>query len=210
MSESADKKILIIAGPNGAGKTTFARAFLPAEAQLLRFFNADLIAAGLSPFSPESAALKAGRLMVEEIGNCVRRGESFAPMKDVFTHSSSTSSCSRARPGDRSPRETASSCATLSVSMIASTSRCSRTRFATAFRTPSATLAPIRKASSLPNRQISSDFRNARKPVFRDGPSPHPSSAAPIACDAFSWIGPMSSALAYRQRAWRRRGLRKR
>jgi len=38
------KKIIIIAEPNGAGKTTFARDFLPAEAQTLRFINADLIA----------------------------------------------------------------------------------------------------------------------------------------------------------------------
>ncbi len=54
------KKIIIIAGPNGAGKTTFARDFLPAEAQTLRFINADLIAAGLAPFNPESASFKAG------------------------------------------------------------------------------------------------------------------------------------------------------
>ena len=73
-----DKKIIIIAGPNGAGKTTFARSFLPAEAQLPRFINADLIAAGLAPFAPETAALKAGRLMLEEIARCARRGESFA------------------------------------------------------------------------------------------------------------------------------------
>ena len=56
------KKIIIIAGPNGAGKTTFARSFLPAEAQCPRFINADLIAAGLLPFAPEAAAIKAGRL----------------------------------------------------------------------------------------------------------------------------------------------------
>lgn len=72
------KKIIIIAGPNGAGKTTFARSFLPGEAQCPRFINADLIAAGLSPFAPEVAAFKAGRLMLEEIAECVRRGESFA------------------------------------------------------------------------------------------------------------------------------------
>ncbi|NDF64058.1 MAG: Zeta toxin family protein, partial [Betaproteobacteria bacterium] len=48
------KKIIIIAGPNGAGKTTFARDFLPAEAHTLRFINADLIAAGLAPFNPET------------------------------------------------------------------------------------------------------------------------------------------------------------
>ncbi|MDA8248016.1 MAG: zeta toxin family protein [Rhodospirillales bacterium] len=75
---SSPKKIIIIAGPNGAGKTTFARSFLPAEAQLPRFINADLIAAGLSPFAPEAAALKAGRLMLQEIEQSVRRGESFA------------------------------------------------------------------------------------------------------------------------------------
>lgn len=72
------KKIIVIAGPNGAGKTTFARNFLPAEAQTLRFINADLIAAGLAPFNPESAALKAGRLMLEEIDECVLAGKSFA------------------------------------------------------------------------------------------------------------------------------------
>jgi len=72
------KRVIIIAGPNGAGKTTFARAFLPNEAQCPRFINADLIAAGLSPFAPESAAIKAGRLMLEEIAECVRNGESFA------------------------------------------------------------------------------------------------------------------------------------
>lgn len=71
-------RIVIIAGPNGAGKTTFARAFLPREAKLTRFINADLIAAGLSPFAPEAAAIKAGRLMLEEIGACAARGESFA------------------------------------------------------------------------------------------------------------------------------------
>lgn len=75
---SMDKKIIIIAGPNGAGKTTFARSFLPQEAQCQRFINADLIAAGLSPFAPERAAMKAGRLMLQEMQECVRKGESFA------------------------------------------------------------------------------------------------------------------------------------
>ncbi|SFW17716.1 zeta toxin family protein [Nitrosovibrio sp. Nv17] len=75
---SQTKKIIIIAGPNGAGKTTFARSFLPTEAKLPRFINADLIAAGLSPFAPEVAAIKAGRLMLEEIAESVQRGESFA------------------------------------------------------------------------------------------------------------------------------------
>lgn len=71
-------KIVIIAGPNGAGKTTFARAFLPQEAQCPRFINADLIAAGLSPFAPATAAVRAGRLMLQEIAACVTRGDNFA------------------------------------------------------------------------------------------------------------------------------------
>lgn len=72
------KKVIIIAGPNGAGKTTFARAFLPEEARCPHFINADLIAAGLSPFAPELAAVKAGRLMLTEIEACAIKGESFA------------------------------------------------------------------------------------------------------------------------------------
>ena len=57
-------KIVIIAGPNGAGKTTFAKEYLPNEAGCPDFINADLIAAGLSPFRPEVAAVHAGRLML--------------------------------------------------------------------------------------------------------------------------------------------------
>ncbi|CAD1789120.1 zeta toxin family protein [Xanthomonas campestris pv. zinniae] len=75
---AVNKRIIMLAGPNGAGKTTFARVFLPEEAHCPRFINADLIAAGLSPFAPEAEAVKAGRLMLEEIAQCVQRGESFA------------------------------------------------------------------------------------------------------------------------------------
>ena len=71
-------KIIIIAGPNGAGKTTFAREFLPQEAGCPIFVNADLIAAGLSPFAPERAAIQAGRLMLKAIAQHVARRESFA------------------------------------------------------------------------------------------------------------------------------------
>ena len=55
-----DKKVIIIAGPNGAGKTTFALEYLPNEADCPVFVNADLIAAGLSPFRPTTAAIRAG------------------------------------------------------------------------------------------------------------------------------------------------------
>ena len=76
MTES--RRIIVIAGPNGAGKITFAREFLPQEAHCPDFINADLIAAGLSPFAPETAVLRAGRLMLEEMASRLLQGRSFA------------------------------------------------------------------------------------------------------------------------------------
>jgi predicted ABC-type ATPase len=72
------KKCYILPGPNGAGKTTFANEFLPIEAECLNFINADLIAQGLSPFQPAKMAIEAGRLMIKQITECVRKNESFA------------------------------------------------------------------------------------------------------------------------------------
>jgi len=75
---SDELRVIIIAGPNGAGKTTFARQFLPAEADCPVFVNADLIAAGLAPFDPESAAVQAGRVMISELRRHARDRVSFA------------------------------------------------------------------------------------------------------------------------------------
>jgi predicted ABC-type ATPase len=55
--------IYVIGGPNGAGKTTFAWEFLP-SARVIEFLNADLLAAGLSPFEPGAMAMKSGRLLL--------------------------------------------------------------------------------------------------------------------------------------------------
>jgi predicted ABC-type ATPase len=60
-------RCIVIAGPNGAGKTTFARRYLPEDAGVIRFVNADLIATGLSPLKPEVASIAAGRLVLQEI-----------------------------------------------------------------------------------------------------------------------------------------------
>ncbi|MCK5806364.1 MAG: hypothetical protein KAI66_26265 [Lentisphaeria bacterium] len=68
----------IIAGSNGAGKTTFAREFLPNWVGCVNFINPDLIAAGLSPFAPDLALLRAGRLVLGEIRGRSERGEDFA------------------------------------------------------------------------------------------------------------------------------------
>jgi hypothetical protein len=52
--------VYVIAGPNGAGKTTFSASFLPDFVRCREFLNADLIAAGLSPFAPETQNIRAG------------------------------------------------------------------------------------------------------------------------------------------------------
>ena len=69
------RKIVILAGPNGAGKTTLAREYLPAG---LPFVNADLIAAELAPEDPAAAAVRAGRLMLQQLDAHARAGRSFA------------------------------------------------------------------------------------------------------------------------------------
>jgi predicted ABC-type ATPase len=69
--------VYIVAGPNGAGKTTFARKFLPRYAHCRNFVNADLIAQGIAPFAPESAAFRAGRMLINEIDNFAKRKADF-------------------------------------------------------------------------------------------------------------------------------------
>ena len=72
------KNVYIVAGPNGSGKTTFAVKFLPEYANCKHFINADLIAKGLSPFSPGAAAITAGKLVLEQIHQFANRGVDFA------------------------------------------------------------------------------------------------------------------------------------
>jgi predicted ABC-type ATPase len=75
---SKSPRCIIIAGPNGAGKTTFAREFLPKEAGIVNFVNADLLAAGLSPLRPQAAALAAGKLLLKELERLSRPRVNFA------------------------------------------------------------------------------------------------------------------------------------
>src|ERR1700739_2418244 len=69
--------VYIIAGPNGAGKTTFATEYLPDFVRCREFVNADLIAAGLSPFAPETQAMRAGRLLLTRIKELSAAGLDF-------------------------------------------------------------------------------------------------------------------------------------
>jgi predicted ABC-type ATPase len=69
--------VYVIAGPNGAGKTTFASEFLPDFVKCREFLNADLIAAGLSPFAPEAQNVRAGRLLLERIRELAKERKDF-------------------------------------------------------------------------------------------------------------------------------------
>ena len=71
-------QVFVIAGPNGSGKTTFATEFLPGYADCPEFINADEIARGLSRFSPDAVALRAGRILLEQIESYAARKIDFA------------------------------------------------------------------------------------------------------------------------------------
>ncbi|WP_341738097.1 zeta toxin family protein [Microcoleus sp. CAWBG640] len=70
--------LYIIGGANGSGKTTAAREILPYFLEVFEYVNADEIAAGLSPFNPESVAIQAGRLMLERLSTLVKAEADFA------------------------------------------------------------------------------------------------------------------------------------
>lgn len=69
--------VYVIGGANGAGKTTSAFSVLP-SLNITEYVNADAIAAGLSPFNPESVAIQAGRLMLERLKTLANSGADFA------------------------------------------------------------------------------------------------------------------------------------
>jgi predicted ABC-type ATPase len=70
--------LVVIAGPNGAGKSTAAPLLIGKRLGIAEFVNADVIAAGLSGFSPENAAFEAGRIMLRRLDALAASGADFA------------------------------------------------------------------------------------------------------------------------------------
>jgi predicted ABC-type ATPase len=70
--------LYIISGANGSGKTTTAKQILPHFLNVYEYLNADEIAAGLSPFRPESVAIQAGKLMLKRLNYFVEHQTDFA------------------------------------------------------------------------------------------------------------------------------------
>jgi len=71
-------QVIVLAGPNGAGKSTAAPMILPRLLRVTQFVNADEIAKGLSGFSPDAAALTAGRIMLERLRELADSNQDFA------------------------------------------------------------------------------------------------------------------------------------
>ena len=79
--------LYIIAGPNGAGKTTASYTLLPEMLHCYNFVNADEIARGLSPFSPDTVDVQAARIMLLRIEELLAQKADFAIETTLATRS---------------------------------------------------------------------------------------------------------------------------
>ncbi len=70
--------LFVIAGPNGAGKSTAAPALLRDYLGVREFVNADTVALGLSGFSPDTAAVAAGRVVLQRVHDLIAAQRDFA------------------------------------------------------------------------------------------------------------------------------------
>jgi predicted ABC-type ATPase len=75
---SATPHVVVIAGPNGAGKSTVAPVLLQDLLEIKTFVNADVIAKGLSAFTPEKVSIQAGKIMLEQLHRLASQRETFA------------------------------------------------------------------------------------------------------------------------------------
>lgn len=70
--------MVVIGGPNGAGKTSSAPRLLRDTVGIDAFVNADVIAEGLSGFSPQASAIAAGRILLARLSELAERRADFA------------------------------------------------------------------------------------------------------------------------------------
>lgn len=78
MAPDDPPSIVVLAGPNGAGKSTAAPLLLMGRLSVSEFVNADDIARGLSGFTPDAAAVAAGRIMLKRIRELASQRSTFA------------------------------------------------------------------------------------------------------------------------------------
>ncbi|MBQ3659022.1 MAG: zeta toxin family protein [Bacteroidales bacterium] len=80
-------KLFIISGCNGAGKTTASYTILPEMFGLRECVNSDEIAERLSPNKPESAAIRASRIMLERMNELLDKRADFGVETTLATRS---------------------------------------------------------------------------------------------------------------------------
>ena len=87
LKQMTHPNLYIIAGPNGAGKTTASYTLLPEMLGCTNFVNADEIARGLSPFSPDTVDVQAARIMLARIEELLAQKVDFAIETTLATRS---------------------------------------------------------------------------------------------------------------------------
>lgn len=78
MSETKPPRVVVLAGINGAGKTTASRDLLADVLKIPTFVNADTIARGLNALNPEGEAVRAGRIMLNQLDDQAASRTDFA------------------------------------------------------------------------------------------------------------------------------------
>jgi len=79
--------VIVIARANGAGKSTVAPALLRDKLGVSEFVNADVLAQGLSAFSPETVAVTAGKIMLRRLDKLTEANADFAFETTLSTRS---------------------------------------------------------------------------------------------------------------------------
>jgi predicted ABC-type ATPase len=77
MSTNAPRCI-VLGGVNGSGKTTSSRTILADTLKVMTFVNADVIAQGIAGFDPDSANVRASRIMLERLHELAEQRADFA------------------------------------------------------------------------------------------------------------------------------------
>lgn len=79
--------VIVIAGANGAGKSTIAPFLLRDKLGVTEFVNADVLAQGLSAFSPETVSITAGKIMLQRLNELAKADHDFAFETTLSTRS---------------------------------------------------------------------------------------------------------------------------
>lgn len=79
--------VIVIAGANGAGKSTIAPFLLRDKLGVAEFVNADVLAQGLSAFSPETVSIAAGKIMLQRLNELAEANHDFAFETTLSTRS---------------------------------------------------------------------------------------------------------------------------